>query len=102
MLPSLPSLPSFLPSPEQTDSLLVFLGDLSERRREAPDVEGLVAVITQDLAPRLVLPSAHTAGTEPALAAGVVSTVFAVWLLLTHHSLIVCRYRITGEWSIGG
>ena len=89
------------PSPEQTDSPLVFLGDLPERRREAPDVEGLVAVITQDLAPRLVLPSTHTAGTEPALAAGVVSTVFAIWLLLTRHPLAVCRYRITGEWSIG-
>ena len=51
-------------------------------------MEGLVTVITQDLAPWLVLTPTHTAGTVLTLATRVVLAVFTVRLFLTCFSII--------------
>ena len=67
-------------------------------------MEGLVTVVTQYLAAGLVLPSTHTACTEPALATRVVFTVAAVRLLLACFSLVFCvrnRYDCMTVWRYG-
>ena len=84
------------PPPPPSHSPLVLIGHGVQRRGEAPDVVGLVAVVAQDLALRLVLPPTHTARTILALPPGVVLAVLAVWLLLASLSLALCVGQHTG------
>ena len=102
---TLSSLASTLHSP------LVLLRHLLQRWREAPDVEGLVAVVAQDLRFRLILAPTHATGTVLALASWVVLAVPAVWLLLAGFSLVFCsgenrwmkmrEYAGMTEWEYG-
>ena len=74
-------------------------------------MEGLVAVITQDLRLRLILAPTHAAGTVLALASRVVLAVPAVWLLLAGFTPVFCsgenrwmKIRVNAgmtEWEYG-